>query len=112
MADTPVTATSRRLTIGGGGYTFPRYMETVLPRSSQIDVVEIDPEVTKIVYEPPGVSPKDTRIRTFNTRRPVVRHELQARSTTCIFADAYNDLSIPYHLTTKGVRGAANEGAS
>ena len=33
----------KSLTIGGGGYTFPRYMEAVYP-NSKIDVVEIDPK--------------------------------------------------------------------
>ena len=42
--------TFKSLTIGGGGYTFPRYMETTFP-AAQIDVVEIDPQVTKVVYE-------------------------------------------------------------
>lgn len=40
----------KSLTIGGGGYTFPRYLEVYYPNSS-IDVVEIDPVVTKIAYK-------------------------------------------------------------
>ena len=55
----------KSLTIGGGGYTFPRYMEVVYPKA-QIDVVEIDPEVTNIVYKHLGLS-ADTRIKSFNT---------------------------------------------
>ena len=32
----------------------------------------------------------------------MVRHELQGKRTyDFIFGDAFNDLSIPYHLTTK-----------
>jgi len=34
------------LTIGGGGYVYPRYLEAFWP-SSRIDVAEIDPGVTK-----------------------------------------------------------------
>ena len=88
----------KSLTIGGGGYTFPRYMETVYPRS-RIDVVEIDPEVTRIVYNHLGL-PKNTRITTYNTDgRWFVMNSKEKYDL--IFTDAYNDLSIPYHLTTK-----------
>ncbi|MBA4416921.1 MAG: hypothetical protein C0392_03265 [Syntrophus sp. (in: bacteria)] len=88
----------KSLTIGGGGYTFPRYMEVFYP-NAQIDVVEIDPEVTRIVYSHLGL-PKDTRIRTFNTDgRWFVMNSKDKYDL--IFTDAFNDLSIPYHLTTK-----------
>jgi spermidine synthase len=88
----------KSLTIGGGGYTFPRYMEISYPKA-QIDVVEIDPEVTSIVYKHLGLS-ADTRINTYNTDgRWFVMN--CAEKYDLIFTDAYNDLSIPYHLTTK-----------
>ncbi|MCX7913246.1 MAG: fused MFS/spermidine synthase [Thermodesulfovibrionales bacterium] len=88
----------KTLTIGGGGYTFPRYMEVYYP-NSLIDVVEIDPEVTKVTYKFLGL-PKDTRIRSFNTDgRWYVMHCKEKYDV--IFLDAYNDLSVPYHLTTK-----------
>ncbi len=88
----------RSLTIGGGGYTFPRYMELSYP-NAQIDVVEIDPEVTKIVYEQLGM-PRTTKIVTHNTdgRWYVMNC---SNKYDLVFTDAYNDLSIPYHLTTK-----------
>ena len=42
------------LFIGGGGYTFPRYMEHVYP-TSNLEVIEIDPEVTRAAYEELGL---------------------------------------------------------
>lgn len=88
----------KTLTIGGGGYTFPRYMEIYYP-NAVIDVVEIDPEVTKVTYKFLGL-PKDTRIKSYNTDgRWFVMTSKEKYDV--IFADAYNDLSIPYHLTTK-----------
>ncbi len=91
-------AAFRTLTLGGGGYTFPRYMEYSYPRA-RIDVVEIDPVVTKIAYEQLGLS-KATRITTHNTDgRWYVMNCTDKYDV--IFTDAYNDLSIPYHLTTK-----------
>ena len=88
----------KSLTIGGGGYTFPRYMELVYPKAA-IDVVEIDPEVTNIVYTHLGL-PKETRIKTYNTDgRWFVMNSKEKYDL--VFTDAYNDLSIPYHLTTR-----------
>jgi len=88
----------RSLAIGGGGYTFPRYMEVYYP-AAILDVVEIDPEVTKIVYQHLGL-PINTRIQSYNEdgRWFVMNCK---KKYDVIFADAYNDLSIPYHLTTK-----------
>ncbi len=45
----------RALFIGGGGYTFPRYMEAVYP-GSQLDVVEIDPGVTRVAHDLLGLA--------------------------------------------------------
>ncbi len=88
----------KTLTIGGGGYTFPRYMEVYYP-NALIDVVEIDPEVTRVTYQFLGL-PKDTHIKSYNTDgRWFVMHSKERYDV--IFADAYNDLSVPYHLTTK-----------
>jgi spermidine synthase len=88
----------KSLTIGGGGYTFPRYIETWYP-NSEIDVVEIDPEVTKVVYTHLGL-PSDTRIHTYNEDGRWFVMNCKTRYDA-IFIDAYNDLSMPYHLTTK-----------
>ncbi|HVN24593.1 MAG TPA: fused MFS/spermidine synthase [Syntrophorhabdales bacterium] len=88
----------KSLSIGGGGYTFPRYMEITYPEA-KIDVAEIDPMITKIVYDKLGL-PANTRIKTYNTDgRWYVMNS--AEKYDVIFTDAYNDLSIPYHLTTK-----------
>ncbi len=87
------------LFIGGGGYTFPRYMEALYPDSA-IDVIEIDPGVTQVAYDLLGLA-ADTKIRSFNEdarlfleRQPDQRYDL-------IMGDAFNDFSVPYHLTTR-----------
>ncbi len=91
-------ASFRSLTIGGGGYTFPRYMEVFYPKA-QLDVVEIDPEITKIAYAYLGL-PRNSKIRTFNTDGRWFVMNCKEKYDV-VFIDAYNDLSIPYHLTTK-----------
>lgn len=90
------------LTIGGGGYTFPMYMEAFY-LDAEIDVVEIDPEVTRVVYKYLGLSP-NTRIRSYNTDGRWFAMNCKKKYDV-IFIDAYNDLSIPYHLTTKEFAG-------
>ena len=88
------------LFIGGGGYTFPRYMEAAYP-GARIDVVEIDPEVTRVVYEYLGLT-RTTSIRSFNEDgRWFVMNSKDKGRYDFIFGDAFNDLSIPYHLTTR-----------
>lgn len=86
------------LFLGGGGYTLPRCAERALP-AANIDVVEIDPRVTAACYRFLGLSPH-TRIRTVNSdaRWHLIR---SPRKYDVIFGDAFNDLSIPYHLTTR-----------
>lgn len=90
----------RALFIGGGGYTLPRYIDAVYP-SAESDVIEIDPGVTQTAYEQLGLRP-EARIRTWNQDgRQVVSQLDGAEQYDLIFGDAFNDLSIPYHLTTR-----------
>lgn len=85
------------LTIGGGGYTFPRYMEAVYP-NAEIDVVELDPEVTRVTHTYLGL-PLSTRIRSYNMDgRWYVKNSITTYDV--IFLDVFNDLSVPSHLTT------------
>ena len=92
------------LFLGGGGYTLPRFLEARYPDAS-IDVVEIDPEVTRVVKNHLGVS-ENSRIRSFNQDgRWFVMNCKEKGSYDFIFGDAFNDLSIPYHLTTKEFAG-------
>ncbi len=88
------------LFIGGGGYTFPRFIRAKYPKA-EIDVAEIDPEVTRVAKRYLGIS-ENTRIRTFNEdARWYVMNCKEKGSYDFIFGDAFNDLSIPYHLTTR-----------
>jgi spermidine synthase len=90
----------RILFIGGGGYTFPRYVEATYP-GAEIDVVEIDPVVTAVSKKYLGVSDA-SRIRSFNQdARWFVMKDGGREKYDFIFEDAFNDLSIPYHLATR-----------
>ncbi|MGI5837010.1 MAG: fused MFS/spermidine synthase [Chloroflexota bacterium] len=87
------------LFIGGGGYTFPRYMEHIYP-TSNLEVIEIDPDVTRAAYEELGL-PRDTRIVTHNMDGRMFFDDSSPKGYyDIILGDAFNDLSVPYHLTT------------
>jgi spermidine synthase len=87
------------LFIGGGGYTFPRYVEAAYPQAS-VDVIEIDPAVTRVTYEQLGLS-RSSRIRSFNQdARAFLVEWADPKQYDIIYGDAFNDLSIPFHLTT------------
>lgn len=87
------------LFIGGGGYTFPRYMEALYPGST-LHVIEIDPGVTEIAYERLGL-PRESRVVSFNEDARLFMMRPAARTYDIIFGDAFNDFSVPYHLTTR-----------
>ncbi|MBP1708748.1 MAG: putative rane protein [Deltaproteobacteria bacterium] len=86
--------------IGGGGYTFPRFISAKYPKAAGIDVVEIDPEVTRVGQQFLGLS-ETPRIQTFNgDARWFVMSSKEKGKYDFVFGDAFNDLSVPYHLTT------------
>ena len=90
----------KALFLGGGGYTFPRFIEAKYPEA-EIHVVEIDPEITRVVKKYLGVT-ENTKIRSFNEDgRWFVMNCEEKGTYDFIFGDVFNDLSIPYHLTTK-----------
>lgn len=89
----------RVLMIGGGGYTFARYVEATYPNAA-MHVIEIDPDVTKFAYDELAL-PRTSRILTYNedarlffAGEPTTRYDL-------VLGDAFNHFSVPYHLTTR-----------
>jgi spermidine synthase len=90
----------RVLLIGGGGYAFPRYLTQVYPGST-MHVVEIDPIVTRTVYEDLGLS-RDAPVRTWNEDGRQFLMRDRAERYDLILGDAFRDAySVPYHLTTR-----------
>jgi len=86
------------LFIGGGGYTFPRYMEALYP-DSELDVIEIDPGVTQTAYSSLGLA-RDSRIKSYNEDARMFLERQPDKRYSLIMGDAFNDYSVPYHLTT------------
>jgi MFS family permease len=88
------------LHLGGGAYSLPRYIEHNYPGSTN-DVVEIDPVVTEVAYDELGLS-RETSVTTYNqdARIFLSRHNGIQGKYDLVIGDVYNDVSVPYHLTT------------
>ena len=95
------------MVIGGGGYVYPRYVEKMWP-GSLIEVVEIDPGVTKAATAAFGLE-RNTTIKTITMdARNYVEGLLQQQRQSgerkiydFVYGDAFNDYSVPYQLMTK-----------
>jgi spermidine synthase/MFS family permease len=88
------------LIVGGGGYTFPRWVEHELPEVG-VEVVEIDPGVTEIAKKRLGLA-QDTKIVSHHMDgRQFISEKARKGHYQLVVQDAVNDLSVPYHLMTK-----------
>ena len=98
---------------GGGGFIFPRWFLNEFPGSTQIDVAELDPAVYQAVRTQLGFTREENeRIQTsIGDARNFVDDRLRENRKRIadgqppvmydfIYADAFNDFSIPWHLTT------------
>ncbi len=96
----PKDRLARALFIGGGTYSFPTWLLETRP-SAVADVAEIDPAVTRAcratlgLHARPGLSIFHEDARTFvrDLRDDATPYDL-------VFGDAFNDVSVPFHLTT------------
>ena len=77
-----------------------------------MDVVEIDPGVTKVAYDHLGLKDYDG-LNIASHGRPAVRRRERAAPGTydLVVQDAVNDLSVPSHLLTKEYNDAVKPDA-
>jgi MFS family permease len=92
-------STMTTLFLGGGAYCFQRHMQFAYPGTG-VDVAEIDPNVTRANFMATGL-PRNTTIKTYwgDARQFVELHQ-NTKKYDLIFGDAFNDFSVPWHLTT------------
>jgi len=89
----------RALFLGGGAYTFPRYVQHRWPGVECV-VSEIDPAVLTANHAAMGLAletPIESRI---GDARSELRDEAP-ESYTIIYGDAFHDFAVPWHLTTR-----------
>ncbi len=102
----PGERSPRALTLGGGGYVFPRYIQKHWPGSLN-EVVEIDPAVTRAAEKALGFD-RESGIKVVHMDARNYINRLLAEKEQrggfepfdIIYGDALSDLSVPYQLTT------------
>jgi spermidine synthase len=95
----PAGAAVDAFLIGGGAYTFPRYLKKRF--QGRIVVAEIDPQVTAVARRYLGLDDtRGMRIVHEDARR-VLESLASTEKFDLILGDAFNDFSVPYHLTTR-----------
>ncbi len=93
-------STLKTLFLGGGAYTFQRHMQFAYP-GTEVDVAEIDRAVTNANFQATGL-PRDTTIKThWGDARQFIERNQDSKQYDLIFGDAFNDFSVPWHLTTR-----------
>jgi MFS family permease len=97
----PVEQSSMKtLFLGGGAYCFQRHMQHAYPGTA-VDVAEIDTHVTEANFQATGL-PRDTPIKTYwGDARQFVELKQDSKQYDLVFGDAFNDFSVPWHLTTR-----------
>ena len=87
------------LHIGGGGFTFPRYIEALHPGARQT-VLELDPRIYEIAQSELGYVPSDRIDVRLGDARQSIR-ALPSDGFDLVIGDAFGGLAVPWHLTTK-----------
>jgi predicted membrane-bound spermidine synthase len=90
----------RIFSIGGGTYSMPRYMDRFYQRSHTL-VAEIDPEVTEVARSAFALTDTPRIDIVHDDARTALRGRPDSERYDLVFGDAFNDISIPYHLTTR-----------
>lgn len=86
------------LHIGGGGFTFPRYIETMHPGARQT-VLELDPRIYEIAQSELGYVPSERiDVRVGDARQSI--RTLPSDAFDIVVGDAFGGLAVPWHLTT------------
>jgi SAM-dependent methyltransferase len=86
------------LHLGGGGFTFPRYLEATRPGTQQV-VLELDPRILQVARDELGFTPNDgLEVKLGDARRSI--GTLPTDSFDLVVGDAFGGLAVPWHLTT------------
>lgn len=91
----------RILIIGLGGGTLPAALRTVVP-NAQIDVVEIDPAVSRVAYKYFEFKPGSLTQVFEQDGRVFVKRKMREKATyDLVMLDAFTDEYIPEHMLTQ-----------
>jgi SAM-dependent methyltransferase len=87
------------LHVGGGGFSFPRYLEAKYPGTRQT-VLELDPGVLEVARSELGLRPSNMLGVLLGDARSTIR-TLPDDSFDLVLGDAFGGLAVPWHLTTR-----------
>lgn len=103
VADSISTGPIDALHLGGGGFTYPAYLDATRSGSQQV-VLEIDPELEDVARSQLGYEPGDgTEIVIGDAR--LALGELPTGRFDLVVGDAFGSTAVPWHLTTVEVLG-------
>ena len=85
--------------VGGGGFTMPRWLAAVRPGSRSI-VLEVDPAVVDVARDRLGLRTSPALRVDVGDARIGIR-SVATDSVDLVVGDAFSDLSVPWHLTTR-----------
>jgi hypothetical protein len=100
----PATRPLDALHIGGGGFTFPRYLAATRP-GSRSTVLEIDPAVLDLGRDELGLHTSRALQVRIGDARLGIRDEPDD-SRDLVVGDAFGSLSVPWHLTRRSASHA------
>ena len=85
--------------VGGGGFTFPRYLRATRPGSTSV-VLELDPLLPDLAVEELGFEPgPDVEVEVGDARLTLGR--IDDGSLDIVIGDAFGGVSVPWHLATR-----------
>jgi spermidine synthase len=87
------------LHVGGGGFSFPRFLAATYERSRHV-ILELDPEVLTVAQEELAFSPSESLRVVVGDARLSLR-EQPSDHFDLVVGDAFGGRSVPWHLTTR-----------
>ena len=85
------------LSIGGGGFTLPRWIQSTMPDATQT-VLEVDARLVELAYAELGLAPGDVDTIMIGDARHTVSDVVD--EVDLVLADAFGGFVVPWHLTT------------
>lgn len=88
----------RALHVGGGGFTFPRYLASIAPAGRHV-ILELDPAILALAREELGFRPDERMDVVLGDARLTIAGQPDD-AFDLVVGDAFGGLSVPWHLTT------------
>lgn len=95
--------------IGGGTYTYQRRLLAQRGAKLSLRTIEIDPAVTHAAREVMGLTADSRHRIEHGDARTVIAEDADATNYDFVFGDAFHDVGVPWHLTTRECTALVHE---